>query len=125
MPPLWAQGHGEQGNEKAHVMINKTVASFFICALAGMCASAQTYTLTSAHLPQQTVLTGTYYGGIFWEQGNGGYNGNLGGWGVPPDGSGNHPYSAPNDLINLWGSTLTGMKFPSPVNVQGAYFAAQ
>lgn len=104
-------------------MIMKTVAGTFLCALVAMCASAQTYTLTFDDLPRGANLTGTYYRGIFWEQGNGGYHGNLGGWGVPTAAS--YPYSAPNDLINLWGSTLTGMRFPSAVNVQGAYFSVQ
>lgn len=33
-----------------------------------------------------------------------------------------HP---PNDVFNFWGSTLTGISFPSVVNVDGAYFSAQ
>jgi hypothetical protein len=88
-------------------------------------AEAQTTNVVNFDdLPRATPLSGTHYAGLFWEVGDAGYQGNIGGWGIP-NGTGIYPHSGLNDVINLWGSTLTGIDFPSTVNVLGAYFAAQ
>ena len=69
-------------------------------------------------------ISGTNYAGLYWEEGNAGYIGNQGYWSFPSRGSA-YPHSGTHSLINAWGCTLIGFQFPEPVNVMGAYFAAQ
>ncbi len=75
-------------------------------------------------LSYEQLISGTNYAGLFWEYGNQGFHGNIGFWGCPPN-LDNYPYSGIHNLTNGWGSTLIGIKFPTIVNVEGAYFAGQ
>ena len=68
-------------------------------------------------------ITGSDYGGVYWEQGNAGFQGYTGGWVTGYNGSGAICYSPQNNIVNRWCSTLTGIAFPSVVDVEGAYFA--
>lgn len=88
-------------------------------------SAAQIYTITFDDLAWGAGfdITGGWYDGVYWEQGNAGFQGYAGGWVVGYNGSGAICYSDPNDIVNKWGSTLTGMTFPSVVDVEGAYFA--
>ncbi len=76
-------------------------------------------------LSYEQHISGTNYAGLFWEYGNQGYQGNIGSWACPPNLSSNYPYSGKHNLTNTWGCTLIGIKFPTIVDVEGAYFAGQ
>jgi hypothetical protein len=102
----------------------KTLILSSFASLIILSGAAQTTTLNFDDLAQDTFLTGKTYGGIFWEQGNAGFRGNIGGW-KAGNAMSNYPHSGTRNVINYWGSTLTGMSFSSVVNVQSAYFAAQ
>jgi hypothetical protein len=74
-------------------------------------------------LPGNTIITGTNYVGLMWEQGNSGLSGLNGVWYTPT--IQNHPSSPPLNIDNGQASTLMGIGFPSPVDMGGAYFAVQ
>ena len=69
-----------------------------------------------------TFISGSSYADLIWETGNGGF---PFGWYVPASDSINYPHSGSHNVMNFMGSTLTGIRFPLVVNVQGAYIAAQ
>lgn len=100
----------------------------FPCALAAclclMPLRATAVVVNFDDLPYEFVLTGTNYAGLSWEQGNAGYQGNIGAWHTPPAKNSN-PNTPPHNVINAWGSTLIGIRFPTPVNFEGAFFASQ
>jgi len=77
-------------------------------------------------VPAGTILTGSDYGGLTWEQGNAGYQGKQGYWMIPEEPRpNNYPYSPPHNVINGWGCTRIGIGFGAEVDVLGAYFAGQ
>src|SRR2546423_8533123 len=85
---------------------------------------SQQQVITFDDLDYSIYLTNEFYSGLFWEIGVPGYAGHLGGWEVPPAPT-SHPHSDAHNVINYWGSPLTGIRFPALVTVDGAYFAAQ
>ncbi len=98
---------------------------FLSCAISERLASAAVAkVLNFDDLSYEYVLTGSNYEGLVWEQGNPGYNGNIGGWRVPTQ-ENSYPYSGFHNAMNFWGSTFIGITFPQQVDVSGAYFAAQ
>jgi hypothetical protein len=72
---------------------------------------------------QDNILTGTGYAGLDWEVGNAGYFGHIGAWAATS--RVDYIHSPSYGVVNVWGSTQLGIGFPSVVNVQGAYIAAQ
>jgi hypothetical protein len=99
----------------------KTLLTSTCASLIVLSAAAQTTTLNFEDIAPGTLLSGTTYGGIFWEQGSPGESGNIGGWKA----GGDYPHSGSINLLNYWGCPLLGMTFPSAVNVESAYFAGQ
>jgi len=93
------------------------------CAAATTVSAAVTV-LNFDDLPSGHYLTGTDYAGLTWELGNAGDSGFLGKWATPGI-LGSYPHSAPNDIINSFGSTLMGISFPSAVDMSGSYIATQ
>ncbi|MHC4500528.1 MAG: hypothetical protein ACYS21_15620 [Planctomycetota bacterium] len=67
-------------------------------------------------------LTGSGYAGLTWETGNEGFGGKLGVWRVAWS-ENSFPHSPPHNAWNVYGATLMGIGFDSPVDVIGAYFA--
>jgi hypothetical protein len=102
------------------------MVSMALLVLCGVGGQAHATVVNFDNLSYNTALTGanSHYAGLTWEMGNAGYNGNTGYWMTPSSGS-EYPHSLPHNIINAWGSTLTGIGFPQQVNVAGAYFAAQ
>jgi hypothetical protein len=70
-------------------------------------------------------LTGNGYGGLTWEQGNAGTQGNIGFWLTGSGAHGSYPHSQPINVVNAAGCSLIGIGFPTAVNMQGAYIAGQ
>jgi hypothetical protein len=90
-----------------------------------MCSSAAlAAVLAFDDVPDDYNLTVNGYGGITWEEGNIGAGGASGLWRATA-GPFNYPHTAPNDLINARGATLMGVRFPLPIDLQGAYVAVQ
>jgi hypothetical protein len=95
-----------------------------VVAWIGAKACAAPTVLTFDDLSPGTILSGGMYADLIWEDGNAGLLGFPGKWVVPPSAN-SHPFSQPHNLINGNGSTLMGVSFPSPVDLQGAYIAVQ
>ena len=100
-----------------------TVAASVCIFSSSLALGITTNVVNFDNLSAGTLLSGTTYGGVFWELGNKCYQGNVGGWGVAN--SLTYPHSLPNDAFSLWGSTTNGISFSSPVNVLGAYFGGE
>ena len=95
-----------------------------LVVVLGSVAGAAPVVVDFDDLPYAYPLTGSGYAGLTWEAGNLGYQGLQGAWLTASDLQ-DYPHSEPHNAINGWGSTLIGIGFPQPVNVLGAYFAAQ
>ncbi len=84
---------------------------------------AQATVLDFEPLYANQMLSGTGYGGLYWERGNSGDQGQPGLWICSSQGA--HPSSGTKVLVNGYGSTLMGIRFTNAVDVEGAYFAVQ
>jgi hypothetical protein len=99
----------------AHVAASVIISAFAASYTAGD-------VLHFDDLPDQTIISGTSYGGLIWEEGNVGLGTTPGAWAVI---TGDHPHSPPGNLVNTGGATLIGIGFPQPVDLGGAFFALQ
>jgi hypothetical protein len=95
-----------------------------VFSAAGKAFSADATVLNFDDLTAPYLLTGTSYAGLTWEQGNPGDSGFLGEWVIPGPPT-DYPHSAPNNIINSFGSSMMGIGFPSPVDMSGSYIATQ
>ncbi|NIA20440.1 MAG: PEP-CTERM sorting domain-containing protein [Anaerolineaceae bacterium] len=102
----------------------RTILAALLVVTIGSVAVAAPVVVDFDDLSYSYVLTGSGYAGLTWEAGNAGYQSNPGRWITPTD-TNDYPHSLPHNAINAWGCTLIGIGFPQPVDVLGAYFAAQ
>jgi hypothetical protein len=104
-------------------MLRSTSAILVVSWISAEACAAPTV-LTFDDLTSGTILSGGTYAGLTWEDGNPGLLGFPGKWVVPPIAN-SYPFSQPHNLINGNGSTLMGVSFPAPIDLQGAFVAVQ
>ncbi len=96
-----------------------------IILIVGFTSGAKATVLTFDDLQFDYDLSGSNYGGLTWEMGNDGIDGNPGFWNLSVTQLLGHPFSPPHIAINSRGSTLMGITFSELTDVEGAYFAGQ